>query len=105
MAALKLNNSGEIGQPYGYVPYHEMTAWSIVQGGGAPEVLAGVVGGVNAAQNQLASRARGVVAVEPEGEDRLRDEPLVHHILEGRRHTPNADLREGQPLQPQCNWA
>ena len=61
-------------------------------------MLAGVVGGVDAAQHQLAPRAGGVVAVEPEGEDRLRHQLLVDHVLEGRRRASNADLWERQAL-------
>lgn len=79
-------------------PCNKICNFEHIAKGGAPEVLAGVVGGVNSTQHQLSSRAGGVVAVEPEREDWLRDQPLVHHVLEGRRHAPYADLWEGQPL-------
>ena len=65
----------------------------------APDVLAGVVRGVDAAQDELAAGAGQVLAVEPEGEDGLRDQPLVDHVLEGRHRAPDRDLREGQPLR------
>ena len=65
----------------------------------SPDVLAGVVGGVDAAQHQLATGALGVVAVEPEGEHRVRHQALVHHVLEWGRCASDADLRERQSLQ------
>ena len=65
----------------------------------APGVLAGVVRGVHPAQHQLAPRACRVVPIEPEGEDRLRHEALVHHVLEGRDCSPDRDLGEPQALE------
>ena len=57
------------------------------------------MGGVDSTEDKLAAGAGGIVAVEPEGEHRLRHQPLLHHVLEWRCHSPDADLREGQPLR------
>ena len=90
---------------------HELQGWQVTAinplshvknrgRGRSPDVLAGVVGGVDAAQHQLAAGALGVVAVQPEGEYRLRHQALVHHVLEGGRRASDADLRERKPLYP-----
>lgn len=64
----------------------------------SPDMLPGVMGGVNAAEHQFSPGAGGVVPVEPEGEYGLRHQSLIHHVLEWGRHSPNRDLRERQPL-------
>lgn len=66
---------------------------------GAPGVLALVVGGVHAAEHQLAALMVGVVAIQPEGEDWLLDYALIHHIVEGRHSTLDGDAGEAQALQ------
>ncbi len=69
----------------------------------APDVLALEVLGVGAAQRQLAAGDARHVAVEPEGEHRLLDQALVHHVLERWRRAVDRDLREAHALRI-CIW-
>jgi hypothetical protein len=63
-----------------------------------PGVLSSKVSGVHSAQNHLPSFLPVLVTVQPEGEDRLFEQVLIEHVLEGGRDLAYRNFREAQTL-------